>query len=275
MTSDHELSRLVEHSEAQASRDMFDVAPPVVARALGMRVETIGGGTAMITPGFSHLAYNRALAFGLERPITEHELDEMLALFRRDVCFTIQPSPMAQPSTIGEWLVARGLPPRTSWVKWVRDGREPAPMAETDLAVRRVTPAGAERFAELSCAIFHEEPVAPCLAQTFTLPNWRTYMAWDGDVPVATAVLHVADGVGWLGWGATLESHRKRGAQSALIAARIRDARELGCRWLNVETAPDTPERPNPSYRNMARAGFRILYERPSHAWLPDRPPQP
>jgi len=273
MISDRELSRLVERSEARACLDMVNVAPPDVASALGMLVESIGGGTVFVTPGFSHLAYNRALAFGFDEPHTEPELDTMLACFRRDVCFTIQPSPFARPSSIGDWLVARGFPPRTSWVKWVRDAHQPLREWHTDLDVRVVTPADARAFADLSCAIFHEEPVAPCLAAAVSLPWWRIYLAFDGEQPVATGVLHVADEIGWLGWGATLESHRKRGAQSALIAARIRDARAMGCRWINVETAPDTPEKPNPSYRNMERAGFRVLYMRPSHAWLPDRPP--
>jgi len=73
----------------------------------------------------------------------------------------------------------------------------------------------------------------------------------------------------WLGWGGTLRSHRGRGIQSAMVARRIEDARAKHCQWLTVETAEDLPERPNPSYRNMERAGFRVLCLRPSHAWTP------
>src|SRR5262245_63942297 len=124
MISDRELSYIVERSEARACRDMVDVAPPDVARALGMRVESIGGGTVFVTPGFSHLAYNRALGFGFDEPLTESELDAMLACFRRDVCFTIQPSPFARPSSIGDWLVARGFLPRPRRARGVRDSPE-------------------------------------------------------------------------------------------------------------------------------------------------------
>jgi hypothetical protein len=38
---------------------------------------------------------------------------------------------------------------------------------------------------------------------------------------------------------------------------------------LTSDTAEDLPERSNPSYRNIARAGFEVVYRRASHAWFP------
>ena len=54
-------------------------------------------------------------------------------------------------------------------------------------------------------------------------------MAFDGARPVAIGALAVFEGVGYLTAAATAEADRKRGAQSALIAARIDRARALGC----------------------------------------------
>jgi GNAT superfamily N-acetyltransferase len=76
--------------------------------------------------------------------------------------------------------------------------------------------------------------------------------------------------VAWLGWGGTLPSYRGRGAQSAMLAARIEAARHLGCRRLVVETGPDSAEKPNPSYRNVERAGFRVAYLREN--WVRTNP---
>lgn len=80
--------------------------------------------------------------------------------------------------------------------------------------------------------------------------------------------------VGWLGFGATLESHRGQGSQSAIFARRIRAAADLGVKLLITETGEELPDRPNPSYRNMLRAGFRLAY--PRQNWLepatPDAP---
>jgi len=95
-------------------------------------------------------------------------------------------------------------------------------------------------------------------------PGWHHYVARDGGDVVAAASMYARDGFAWLGAAGTLASHRGRGAQSALIARRVEDARALGCHTLTTETAHDPPEKPNPSYHNMERAGFQFVYRRPS-----------
>ena len=65
---------------------------------------------------------------------------------------------------------------------------------------------------------------------------------------------------------ATLPSHRRRGAQGALVARWIRDGLALGCRFFAAEAAEDTPESPNRSYHNLLRAGFRLAYLRRNYA---------
>jgi GNAT superfamily N-acetyltransferase len=67
----------------------------------------------------------------------------------------------------------------------------------------------------------------------------------------------VDGGVGWLGLGATLPEYRGRGAQSAILAARIEHARRLGCATVVTETGELADDRPSSSYRNIVRAGFR------------------
>ena len=64
---------------------------------------------------------------------------------------------------------------------------------------------------------------------------------------------------------ATLPSHRRRGAQGALVARRIRDGLALGYRLFAAEAAEDGPEAPDPSYHNVLRAGFRLAYLRRSY----------
>jgi GNAT superfamily N-acetyltransferase len=82
---------------------------------------------------------------------------------------------------------------------------------------------------------------------TLGRPHWHHYLACDDGIAVSTAALYVDGGVGWLGFGATLPSHRNRGAQSALMARRIRDAADAGCSLVHTETAESTDEVPNPS----------------------------
>jgi GNAT superfamily N-acetyltransferase len=86
--------------------------------------------------------------------------------------------------------------------------------------------------------------------------------AWDGETAVAGAALYVLGDAGWLGAASTLPSARGRGAQGALMARRIEDGRAFGCRWFVTETGEETAAHPNPSLRNMMRAGFRVAYHR-------------
>jgi GNAT superfamily N-acetyltransferase len=68
---------------------------------------------------------------------------------------------------------------------------------------------------------------------------------------------YAAGDVGWLGIASTLAEFRGRGAQSALLAARVARAHRLGLRLLVTETET--------SYGNVLRAGFGERYVRPNY----------
>jgi hypothetical protein len=62
-------------------------------------------------------------------------------------------------------------------------------------------------------------------------PHNQNFVAYAGRTAVAVGTLVVADGLAWLGGASTRTRWRRRGAQSALIAARLRKAARSGCRW--------------------------------------------
>src|SRR5207245_6795471 len=99
-------------------------------------------------------------------------------------------------------------------------------------------------------------------ARQATASGWAAWGAFDGDQIVACGMLFLHNGVGQLSGAATLPSHRGRGAQLALMKARIEAAAGLGARWITAETGSETPEDPNPSLHNMCRAGLELLYHR-------------
>jgi hypothetical protein len=39
----------------------------------------------------------------------------------------------------------------------------------------------------------------------------------------------------------------------------------MGCSHIITETSEELPHRPNPSFRNMMRAGFDVVYQRPNY----------
>src|SRR6185295_15477169 len=105
--TDLELARIAEHAEAQVWADMVRAATPEMAESLGLRMIPFCGGAALIASNVPSILYNRAMAFGLEEPVDEGSLDDVIALYRRDRSFTIQPSPFAQPPQLRSWLEAR------------------------------------------------------------------------------------------------------------------------------------------------------------------------
>jgi GNAT superfamily N-acetyltransferase len=89
------------------------------------------------------------------------------------------------------------------------------------------------------------------------------YMAFDRDRPVAIAALYMFENIGYLAMASTAESHRRRGAQQALIAKRIEKAEAVGCTIMVSETLYMLQH----SYRNLQRAGFQEIYEKEVYEW--------
>jgi GNAT superfamily N-acetyltransferase len=98
-------------------------------------------------------------------------------------------------------------------------------------------------------------------------PRWHVFVATDGGEVVGAGGLFVEGEVGHFAFGAVRAKSRQRGGQSALLAARVERARELGCRVLFSETGESVPGSPQRSYPNLLRAGFRELYLRPNYLW--------
>jgi GNAT superfamily N-acetyltransferase len=74
---------------------------------------------------------------------------------------------------------------------------------------------------------------------------------------VATAAMSITDGVALLAGASTIPEARNQGAQSALLAARLRHARRAGCDLALMCALPGSA-----SQRNAERQGFRIAYTR-------------
>ena len=109
------------------------------------------------------------------------------------------------------------------------------------------------------------EVVRPLLERLPGTEGWRCFAAFEGDVPAGTGALFVTGKVGWLGAAGTLSELRGRGAQGALLAARIEAGRKAGCETLVTETGEPVEGQPGGSYRNLLRAGFAPFYVRQNY----------
>ena len=247
-----------ERLEADARAEWYEAASAAVKGSRSPRVARSGGAVALAIAGTPVPFPNRVLGLGLAEPATEAQLDELLGAYRGlGVPFTVQPSAFARPAELPAWIEARGGRPWQGLELLWRDASPPAP-ARTDLRVERVSPDRALEFGRaLARGFGAPEGSAPFHAATVGRPGWSHYAALDGDEIVAAALMLVRGEGAWVGGAATLEAHRGRGAQGALLAVRVRDAVAAGCAWLGTETEAAADESPNGSFRNMVRAGFR------------------
>jgi GNAT superfamily N-acetyltransferase len=134
------------------------------------------------------------------------------------------------------------------------------PDRATDGSVKRVDPTQRDVFARalnLGYDLPDDAVRGQVFASTIGLPQWWHYLTWFDGEPGSASVLYVTAGVALLFVTTTVPRFRGRGAQTALIRQRLRDASEAGCDLATSQTVVD-----NASPRNMARHGFEPLYNR-------------
>ena len=263
-------SALVERVEAEWMYRVQRNAPEEVGAALGMASIRLDGGvvTAMRCDPTSY--WSKALGFGFDGPV-DHALVSKIAEFYLDHAVpsaVLQFAPSALPDDWTDICAAHALADAGYWVKWAHDLKAiNTPL--TDLRVGEVTPASATPWASVLLRGFGmpEGELSRMLVPAVGQPGFRCFAAWYGADIVAVGNMFVLGDVAGLWADTTLSSHRRRGAQSALLSTRLLAAREAGCRVAYVETGPDGPEERNPSFRNMRRAGFVPLYRRRNWQW--------
>jgi hypothetical protein len=259
-----DLSARLELVEASAWAQIQRAVAPSFLERFGVSVHERDGMVALFAPLTRELALNRILALGVSTPLTAIALDALIAEYRAASVprFLIGWSPVARPDQARQWFTDRGFRKICGMAKTYR--RTGSTLAvDTQLEVTEVGAADAERFGATAARGNDMPPeFASGFNSTLGHPGWRHYLALDGARPVAAAALYVEGEVAWGGFAGTIASDRGRGAQSALLARRVRDAASSGAKWITCETTAESPERPNQSLRNMRRLGFELLHER-------------
>ena len=272
MSQHADRSDLAERTEATAMRRIVDDQTPEVRAQLGMSTHQAGDGVHTVVVRDPMWGYwNKALGFC-------EQVDEAVVgeVERRGdelgvTAFGLLLQPRVVPDDWAAITERHGLVQGTMFVKCFGPA-EPREV-ETDLTITRLTPEHASDFVRIMAAGFGFEAGEGALAmfagEQFFDGDWATYGAWDGDALVAVArMLAVAetDAVALFG-AATLPEGRNRGAQGALLDARIREARDRGLRFASAETWLETDQDHNPSQHNMRRAGLTEVHTRPSWVW--------
>lgn len=224
------------------------------------------GVVALIAGGTRGVAVNRVVGVGFRTPLTPEYLERLKALYMDAGAerFVVQWSPRSRPTEALEWMLEMGGRPMNPTSKLIfRCDSVVPPCEASPFEIREIGPADGDTFESIVApALGVPEGLGEGVRSTLGTPGWRYYLAFDGDRPVAGGSLYVAGDQAWLGFGATLASDRKRGAQSALIRRRLADARRDGCTIATTETHASRSGLDRVSSSNLQRAGFSLLYVR-------------
>lgn len=252
----------LERVERDAYADIYRAAPEAARASLGLECMVAADGVLLLCRGIDHIQFNRVAGFGLTQGASAEQLDWAVRAFqeanRKNWIVPVPPF----ASDLRQLCIQRGLRPHArSWARFNRDTS--VITAPTRLTVRAAKPDEAAAFGATAAKAFGLPAVAGTwLAALVGRPGWHCFLGMDGNEPAATGALYVDGGLGWLGIGGTLPEHRRSGGQSAILAARIAKAAELGCRHLTTETGVPHPGEKGPSFANIQRAGFSIAYVR-------------
>lgn len=208
----------------------------------------------------------QTFGLGLFSPPTGEQLDVIEAFYAaRGAEVFHEVSPLADPAVL-TLLGERGYRPveLTSVMHLHLTGQriarahEPSP----ELQVRIVDPSDAAVWAETSARGWGETPELSAFIFAFGSIAARAegtvcFVAQLGGQPVAAAALGMHNGIAILAGASTDPAFRGRGAQAALLDARMRHATDAGYDTAMMGAAPGSA-----SQRNGERRGFRIAYTR-------------
>ena len=254
-----------ELAELEAFRDLYAIAPA----SLGASTAEVGGALCLrLEADPASTMFNRVLGLGLRRPATEEALDEVTSFYGGARAWAVALAPQAEPPELPARLERRGLTSGYGWTKFTRGVAGNAPDAPTELRVERVEKGDA--FAEAFVRGYGTpEFFRDWLVRLPGRAGWHCFVAFDGGAPAGAGAVYVTGAVGWVGIGATVPEHRRRGAQNAILVTRIAAAAEAGCELVATETGEPLDEQPGGSWRNIARAGFEPQYVRPNYLRAP------
>lgn len=251
----------VDALQREVLESMYVRCPADAREALGLNLERIADVSVSIAEHDPSILLNRGLGLGSETKIEKATIDAVVACYRRHGVerFFLHVYPSTLPAGGAAWLAEAGLEKARGWMQFAR-GDGPAPEAPTDLTVKRVDARHRSEFARIVSSAFGLREVSrPYMAALLADDRWRVFMSFDGDVAAGAGALFIAGSFAYLGFGATVPAYRRRGSQSAVMAARIGAALEAGCTTLLTETGEAVEDEDQISYRNIMRVGFEPI----------------
>ncbi|MBC7899795.1 MAG: GNAT family N-acetyltransferase [Saprospiraceae bacterium] len=260
--SDKELSQKLERTEARSNADFVETRARLSPESGAEWIE-VAGACAMFDGIESPLT--QTFGLGLFDEINDAEINRLEEFFKKhDAPVFHEVSPMADPPLI-ELLNRRGYQPvELTSVMFRTLAEENLPFRpnlqittrviennEVDIWAKTAADGWSTEMPGMGDFMFAFCRIGAQCANAFP------YIAELDGKPISTGALLIYDDIALLAGASTIPEGRKQGAQSALLASRLRHAAENGCKIAMMCAAPGSQ-----SQKNAQKNGFQIAYTR-------------
>lgn len=260
--ADHAIAARIEAADTHLLTQCYEAIARHLPERPSALIEVGGGVAPFVGKG---LSLSRAVGLGMQGPVSSADLDALEDFYRqRDADADIDVSPYADP-TLFEGLGRRGfrlVALDTLLAQRIDPGTRFAPPA-AGVTVRVAAPDEGPAWVRASLEGFSgsdsevPEGMAATFEAAFHVLTSTYYFATVDGVLAGTAGVDLHAGTADLFGTSTLPGARGRGAQTALLHARLAAAEAAGCDLVFARTSPGSP-----SQRNLERLGFRPVYSR-------------
>jgi hypothetical protein len=256
------LARRLERTEALLNVAMVE-ARAEVEPGLEATWTEVAGAYAMFDGVDSPLT--QTFGVGLFDRIGHAEIEALESFFeRRGAQVFHEISPLADPALLG-LLSERGYQPIEFTSLLVRPAAvaiESAGSSDDPIIVRCINPGEEDLWAQTAADGWGETAELAAFVRNLGKVAVRSkaslcLLAESAGQPIASASLGFGDRMAILAGASTVPSARNRGAQRALLQARLRIAAERGCDLVMMGASPGST-----SQKNAERQAFRIAYTR-------------
>lgn len=260
MKTYNDLSRRLERTEALSNAEFVSSRAKLFLDS-GAEWINIAGTYAMFDGVDSPLT--QTFGLGLFEKITDVELEKIEIFFREHQAPVFhEVSPMADPSLMG-LLNKRGYHPVELTTVLYRPLSQEEPAREHEIKTRVIREGEEDIWARTSAEGWSTQMggvsdfmfqfgqiAARCLGA-------RPFIAELDGKPISAGMLYMYGEAALLAGASTIPKGRNRGAQNALLDARLRYAADQGCTLAMMCAAPGSQ-----SQRNAEKNGFRVAYTR-------------
>lgn len=226
----------------------------------GGAVEKVAGAYAIFAGQDSPVS--RAIGLGMSDPVSMADVEQVEEFYRsRRTIVQIDLCPLADES-LKTLLNERGYQVgdfNNFWFRLLAD-YEAMEAPAAGISVKETEPSDADAWIHaVSGGFLEREDLTEADLEVATIffhePQTRCFLSLVDGQSAGGGAMFIHEKIAAFFSGSTLPRARGRGAQTALLHARLRAAREADCDLAVIKTLPG-----NTSQRNVQRAGFRLAY---------------